>query len=113
MILPVKFLIAVPLCMIVHELGHFLTAMWFGYRIKFRLAFGNLFGLPIPRGIWDMPDGASGQERIKIALAGFGFEMLIALLIFPFFWQMAAVAVIHFLLYRWYAGEDSDFKWLA
>jgi len=113
MILLVKFLIAFLLCMIVHELGHFLVAMWFGYGIKFRFAFGNLFGLPIPRGIWDMPDEASGHERIKIALAGFGFEMLIALLIIPFFWQPAAAAVIHFLLYQFYAGEDSDFKWLA
>lgn len=34
MILPVKFLMAFPLCMIVHELGHYLTAMWFSFKIK-------------------------------------------------------------------------------
>ena len=68
-----------------------------------------------------MPDVERWKQRI-IALSGFGAELSAALLfcvfgcfsepLFELGMYFAVVALLHFGLYRFYAGESSDFKWL-
>ena len=100
----------------IHEGGHWLAAMFFGHRINFRLEWGKLFGkIPVPRGIWNMPNVERRKQRI-IAMAVFGAEFLAA----PIFYVAApttfalaypVVVLAHFVFYRFYAGEASDFNW--
>jgi hypothetical protein len=102
----------------VHEGGHYAVARLFGKRLKFSFAWGELWVLPIPRFTWGMPlfFANEGWKRKAVALAGFGAEFLAA----PIFWALpgvfgvwyTAVSALHLLLYRFYAGEDSDFKWV-
>ena len=97
-----------------HEGGHYVAALAFGHKIKFRFEWGKLFGvIPVPRGVWDMPDMEPWKQRI-VALAGFGTEfacaaVAIALLDWPW---LLLVASVHLIAYPFYAGEASDFKWL-
>ena len=110
-----NFLLALILVAITHEAGHFLVALAFGQRIKFRFEWGKLFGkVPIPRGVWDMPEMEKWKQQL-VAAAGFGLEFAVgAALLFtgwdfaPFY---AGVAVVHLVAYKFYAGEASDFKW--
>ena len=100
--------------MFFHEGGHYVAALCFGHKIKFRFEWGRLFGvIPVPRGVWDMPDMASWKQRIT-ALAGFGTELacagaVMAVLCWPW---LLLVASCHLIAYPFYAGESSDFKWL-
>lgn len=88
---------------IVHELGHWLAARFFGSRLSFTFEWGKFY---VPRWTWQWPDVTRNQLRI-ICLAGFGLEFaLIPLMPLPY--QVAAV--IHFLAYPFYAGEKSDWK---
>jgi len=107
-----RFIFAVIICAISHELGHWMVAKYYGYSIKFRFKKGSLFGISIPRGIWNMPIQADREQQITIALAGFQCEILVALILLPFLWQAAAVAILHFLVYKFYAGEYNDFNFV-
>ena len=96
-----------------HEGGHWLTALAFGRRLRFRFEWGRLFGVPlIPRGVWFMPDMACWKQK-TVAAAGFGTEFACAgsAAALGWFW-MLLVASVHLLAYPLYAGEASDFKWL-
>ena len=99
---------------VIHEFGHWFAAKLFGKSIKFRFGIGYLWFIPIPRGIWDMPELSRNKQRI-IAMAGFGLEFLAAI---PFYFLSSAfthfyllAACIHLIAYRYYAGESSDFKY--
>jgi hypothetical protein len=112
----VSLFLALPSALVTHEGGHYLVARWFGKRLKFRFAWGWIWKIPVPRWVWSMPYLERRQRR-AVALAGFGVEFL-AIPIFyvlpsPSFWVCyAAVAVAHLGLYRFYAGADSDFRWI-
>ena len=96
-----------------HEGGHYVTALAFGRKLKFRFEWGRLFGIPlIPRGVWFMPDMACWKQK-TVAAAGFGTEFACAgsAAALGWFW-MLLVASVHLLAYPLYAGEASDFKWL-
>lgn len=83
---------------IVHELGHYVAALLMGSPIRFyRLGW---------RFLWHWPD-VSHEKLVIINQAGFGLELLLV----PFLpLQYGIVAVLHFLAYPHYAGEQSDFK---
>lgn len=109
-------ILAVITAMFFHEGGHYLAARCFGKRLKFRFAWGWLAGkIPVPRFTWSMPILTRSKQRV-IALSGFGMEFVfipIFYALLPSFWPWyAAVAGLHLGLYRFYAGADSDFKWL-
>jgi hypothetical protein len=110
------FLIGAALnAFVIHEGGHYATALCFGARIKFQLLWKRLWKISIPRGVWAMPDIARWKQCI-IALAGFGTELLAVPVLFIFapgfaVWY-SVVAVAHFWAYPFYAGEDSDFRWV-
>ena len=101
-------ILAPILCMAFHEGGHFLMALAFGHALKFRFK-----GWTPPRFVWDMPEMESWKQAL-VAVAGFGLELIMAglLLNFPVGNYYAAFACFHLALYKFYAGEDSDFKWL-
>ena len=97
-----------------HEGGHYLAALCFGERLKFRFEWGRLLKvIPVPRWVWFMPDMASWKQK-TVAAAGFGTEFvaaMAALRLTGWTWLMLAASV-HLLLYPLYAGDSSDFKWL-
>ena len=90
---------------VMHELGHFLAALAFGHVLRFR--FGLARGI-VPRLVWDMPEMEARKQRL-VAAAGFGLEFA---MIPAFGLPYAAFAACHLAAYKFYAGEDSDFKWL-
>lgn len=97
------------LCFLVHEGGHYLAALCFGRRLRFRFAWGRFY---VPRYIWNMPALERGKQRI-IAAAGFCAEAAVAGILAALGWPwMAACFIVHFCAYPLYAGEASDFKWL-
>ncbi|GHV45305.1 hypothetical protein FACS1894204_04080 [Synergistales bacterium] len=101
---------------VIHESGHYLAAFAFGRRLEFRFALGWIGGkIPIPRYVWYMPDVEAWKQK-TIAIAGFGAEMLAALLFWIVggaFWRYyAVVTLLHFIAYPYYAGEENDFKWI-
>ena len=99
---------AVVLCFLVHEGGHYLAALCFGERIKFRFAWGKYY---VPRYIWDMPAMERGKQRV-VAAAGFCAEGAVAGALLAAGWPYMAVAFLaHFVAYPIYSGEASDFKW--
>ena len=95
-----------------HEGGHYLAALAFGERLKFRFEWGKLFGIvPVPRWVWTMPDMAEWKQRV-VAVAGFGTEFLCAGAAGALGWLwLLLVASVHIIAYSFYAGESSDFKW--
>ena len=99
---------------IIHEGGHYFAAAWFGHKLKFRFAWGR-FG--VPRFVWNMPYFFPTEmwKAKVIAAAGFGAEFLAAVVLLAAWHEFglwyAGVAVAHLAAYRWYAGENSDFKW--
>lgn len=88
---------------IIHELGHYLMALRYGHRLTFK-RHGIRF-------IWEMPYAMPSVQR-WIALAGFGAELLSALLIGWLVPIYTVVVVLHLTAYRFYAGEYNDFNWL-
>ena len=102
------------LALLIHELGHYLIALYFGEQLAFRFELSKLFGkIPIPRFIWTMPEGLTNMQKKAVALAGFGTELTaIVPCVLMGFWEYAVVAGTHLVLYNWYAGENNDFKWL-
>ena len=100
---------------LLHELAHYLTAKYFGTRLTFRFEWGKLFGkIPIPRYVWDMPEELTLKQKKLVALSGFGVELLAAI---PCscvgLWEYPIVAVLHLVLYSFYAGENNDLRWLS
>ena len=127
LILPLVVIVAAG---VIHEGGHYLAALFLtGEKLRFRFSVGWLcYGkLPVPRFIWTMPLESSPAKlgwtpdvwrRRVIALSGFGLELLVSLVLmavdpgstFSRAYTLAALA--HLALYKFYAGEASDFKWL-
>lgn len=94
-------LILAPL---IHELGHYLTAMFLGHSLEFRRQ-GFRF-------IWDMPNDTPKHQRL-IALSGFGAEILtVPLLYLAGLTLYPWVVAVHLMAYPFYAGDYNDFKWL-
>ena len=88
---------------LIHELGHYLTALTFGHHLVFRRQ-GFRF-------IWDMPNDTPQHQRL-IALSGFGVEILFApLLYLAGLWLYPWVVAIHLMAYPFYAGDYNDFGW--
>lgn len=110
----ITILISAVLACLIHEAGHYFTARFFGEWISFRFAWGWLWGkVPIPRFIWYMPAAFTARQKMITGLAGFGAEFLAApIFIAAGLWPYAVIALAHFALYGFYAGEASDFKWL-
>ena len=124
--LMIYFTLALVCACVIHEGGHVMAARIFGKRLKFRFELGYItterwqFPIPIPRFVWTMPfffEPENWKQKV-IALAGFGAEFL-AVPIFYAFMSMdsfaayyGCVTIWHFVLYWFYAGEDSDFRWI-
>lgn len=111
--LVIRILLSIALAALIHEAGHWFAARYYGQTIKFRFAWGKLWKIPVPRGIWNMPSGLTQTQEQIIALAGFGAEFAAA----PFFilcgwWVYAVVVAAHLAVYNLYAGGASDFKWV-
>ena len=125
--------IAFPLAGLIHEGGHYLAALLLtGKKLHFKFRLGWLrlgwlrlgrLGLgrvkiPIPRFTWSMPWTPDRWRRVTIALAGFGLELLVAVVLmaiaprWTFSVAYTLASFIHLSLYRFYAGEASDFLWL-
>lgn len=108
-----ELIAAVLAAVLIHEGGHYLAALAFGNRLRFRFKWGRLFGkLPIPRGLWTMPQMAPWKQRV-VALAGFGVEFIVAGILLTTCpnWALwyVPIVLVHFVLYPHYAGENSDF----
>lgn len=115
-------LIAVITAGLIHEGGHYLAALFLtGKKLKFHFALGWFWSgkLPVPRFIWTMPWTPDKWRRQVIALSGFGLELLVAVAMMianpagTFSRVYTLCALLHLVLYRFYAGEASDFKWLT
>ena len=103
MILIVEILLSIAIAGLIHELGHYLTAMYLGHTLEFRRQ-----GL---RFIWDMPNDTEAHQRI-IALSGFGAEILAEpLLYFAGLTTYPWVVLAHLMAYPFYAGDYNDFGW--
>ena len=103
MILIVEILLSVAIAGLIHELGHYLTAMFLGHTLEFRRQ-GFRF-------IWDMPNDTETHQRL-IALSGFGTEILFApLLYLAGLWLYPWVVAVHLMAYPFYAGDYNDFGW--
>ena len=102
MILMLNLILSVVLAGLIHEFGHYLTAMFLGHTLVFRRQ-GFRF-------IWDMPNDTPKHQRL-IALSGFGAEILTApLLYLAGLWLYPWVVAIHLMAYPFYAGEHNDFR---
>jgi hypothetical protein len=92
----------------IHETGHFVVALAYGEKLSFRRE-----GF---RGIWNMPETFTPEQKKQVAIAGFGLELIAAIpmLIISPFWGLIyqVIADFHFIAYTFYAGEKSDFKHL-
>lgn len=104
MILIVEILLSIAMAGLIHELGHYLTAMFLGHTLEFkRQGF---------RFIWDMPNDTEAHQRL-IAMSGFGTEILFApLLYLAGLWLYPWAVVVHLMAYPFYAGEANDFRWV-
>lgn len=105
---------AIVAAFLLHKLGHYGAALWFGHKLRFRFAWGR-FG--VPRLVWRMPHFYQCEmwKAKIIAAAGFGAELFAAVVLLAAWREFglwyAGVAVAHLAAYRWYAGETSDFRW--
>ena len=99
----INILLSVVLAGLIHELGHYLTALTFGHHLVFcRQGF---------RFIWDMPNDTPQHQRL-IALAGFGLEIMFCpLLYFAGLTLYPWVVAAHLCAYPFYAGDYNDFGW--
>lgn len=111
-------IISIPLCLVIHEGGHYLMAWKFGEKLKFRFDWDTLFGvIKIPGFAWDMPVKFTARQKEITALAGFGMEIaaafLFAFLGMPFALGYALMTLTHLALYPFYAGDENDFDFVA
>ena len=99
----INILLSIVLAGLIHELGHYLTALTFGHRLTFRRQ-----GI---RYIWDMPEDTTAHQRL-IALSGFGAEILaVPILYYAGLWLYPWVVAVHLMAYPFYAGDYNDFGW--
>ena len=103
MILIVEILLSVAIAGLIHELGHYLAALYYGHNLVFRRQGFRL--------IWDMPEDTPQHQRL-IALSGFGTEILFTpLLYLAGLWLYPWVVAVHLMAYPFYAGDYNDFGW--
>ena len=103
MILMLNLILSVVLAGLIHELGHYLTALTFGHHLVFRRQ-----GI---RFIWDMPSDTPQHQRL-IALSGFGTEIVFAPLLYLAVSRLYPwVVAVHLMAYPFYAGDYNDFGW--
>lgn len=96
-------------CFLSYEGGHFLAALLFGHRLRFRFQRGR-FG--VPRMIWTMPV-MDRRRQCLVAVAGFLFEFAVTAAMALCGCPLAfAVFCVHLCAYPYYAGADSDFSFL-
>ena len=111
-----NFIVAGCLACIVHILGHWITAIALGYKIKFISTYGYIQNTPlaIPRIVFEIPDLIKHDDKIMIQLAGFAFEFMFALFLLfniEFFFFYLAFIIIHIMAYQHYAdNEHNDFN---
>jgi len=99
-----SLILSVAIAGLIHELGHYLAALYYGHNLVFRRQ-----GI---RWIWDMPNDTTQHQRL-IALSGFGLEVLfIPILFFAGLTLYPYVVILHLIAYSFYAGEANDFKWI-
>ena len=108
--------LAVLMAVAVHESGHWLCARSFGEKLNFSLGWGMIGEIPVPRGLWTMPDIEQWKQRM-IASAGFVAEIAVGLVLLlegtqPLAYVYMSFVFIHAALYKFYSGEDSDIKWM-
>ena len=107
----VQVIIGFCFALCVHELGHYLVS---GCKLKFRRE-----GL---RFVWDMPEDADDQAKVRIAKAGFGAQFLvsylflIAVYLFPMLYYVAS-GFLFAAFWEWFFypthSENNDFNFLA
>ena len=95
----------------VHELGHYLMS---GCKLKFRRE-----GL---RFVWDMPEDADDQAKVRIAKAGFGAQFLASYLflaavyLFPMIYHVAS-GFLFAAFWEWFfyptSSKYNDFNFLT
>lgn len=111
-----NFFLAIIAAMAIHEGGHYLAARCFGKRLQFRFSWARLWKIPVPRFTWTMPYLIIKWKQKAIAVAGFGSELFCVPIFVAIFGDFGicymGVVALHLILYRFYAGESSDFKWL-
>lgn len=96
------------LCFLVHEGGHYLAALFFGRKLRFRRTWGKYC---IPRYVWDMPALEWRKQRI-IAAAGFAAEAVVSGILAVLGWPwMGGAFVVHVCAYPFYADSNNDFLW--
>jgi hypothetical protein len=112
----IKFILAIVLAGFFHEGGHWLAAKHCNQDIHFFFEWKFLFDkIPIPTFTWYMPNDLNKSQKKLIAMAGFGTELfmiIVLILIFGIhFWEYVVTVLTHMILYRFYVKESSDFKW--
>ena len=105
MILMLNLILSVAIAGLIHEMGHYLTALTFGHHLVFRRQ-GFRF-------IWDMPETLTDRQKAIVAISGFVLEIVLA----PFLYLAGltlypVISIAHFCLYPLYSGEADDFKWI-
>lgn len=112
-----ELMLAVLAAILIHEGGHYLAALWFGHRLRYRLDWGvfQKLKIKIPRYTWDMPLGLSKWQEKVVSVAGFGLEFLAAIAFVRFYPGFGlvylSVAVGHFIAYPFYRTDmQNDFQ---
>jgi hypothetical protein len=98
------WLLCLPLPVLVHEAAHWMAAKVLGTSIRFEFSWGKLGKIPVPRWTWRWPDTTPLKLRV-ICLAGFAAEMALIPFLPLAYW---VVAMVHFVLYPFYAKDNND-----
>jgi len=110
------FLGFIILAGLVHEAGHWITAVLLGTSIKFEMFSSKLGPITIPRLVWDMPDIKEWKQRF-IAQSGFVVEFILIPFVYVFIPNIAIwytlATIFHFMTYPWYSADKAytDFQW--
>ena len=113
MVLIIQILLSIIFAGLIHELGHFIAALGYGHFLQFEFSWGRLWRIPVPRYVWYMPEEFTDRQKRHVALAGFGAEFLIAPILYFLLPYYPLVIFVHLIFYPIYAGDLSDFQWLA
>lgn len=115
-----KLIISLVIAVAIHECAHCLAAMICGKRLQFQFKTTKLWFIPIPRLVWEMPEGVSVKQNNFIALSGFGVEVGIAIVLLVLYFlgysisvsymYYVVMALLHLCLYKFYAGDYNDFS---
>lgn len=112
MILLLDIVFSVSMAALIHEMGHFFTALIYGQFIDFRFSRGWIWKIPIPRCTWEMPKSLTSIQKRRVAIAGFGAEFLVVPILYFLLPYYPFITTLHLIVYPFYAGEMSDFQWL-